>query len=209
MASRLKKIRSEKNLSQRELSRIAGIEQATLSRIERGEMSLLSPHVATLARALGVTVPKLLGIVSNITPSQVGSRRIPIMSYKQIGKSLSFTPLAEELEMTDFVRVDLPHSADTFATRIEGDSMENVFSEGDVVVIDPDIHAQPGDFVVAVDDTGTTTFRRYRDLGVNKDGNRIFELIPLNSLYASLRSDQQFTTIKGVMVEHRKYRRAK
>lgn len=206
MASRLKKFRAEKKISQRELSRITGIEQATLSRIERGEMSLLSPHVATLARALNIPVSKLLGITSNIAPAHVGSRRIPVLSYKQAGSFSSLTPFIQEEEMTDFVLVDLPHSASTFALRVQGDSMEDVFAEGDVVVIDPDMDLQPGDYVVALEDNGNTTFRRYKDSGINDEGNRIFELVPLNSLYPTLRSDRQGITIKGVMVEHRKYR---
>lgn len=207
MASRLKKLRSDKNISQRELSRITGIEQATLSRIERGEMDLLSPHVAKLSRALNVPISRLLGIASNIAPAQLGSRRIPVLSYKQAGSFTSQTPFSQEEDMTDFVLIDLPHSAKVFALRIQGPSMESMFTEGDVVVIDPEVYVQPGDFVVAVEDGGDTTFRRYRDLGINDAGNRVFELEPLNSLFPTLRSDRLPLTIKGVMVEHRKYRR--
>jgi SOS-response transcriptional repressor LexA len=209
MASRLKKLRSDKKISQRELSRITNIEQATISRIERGEMSLLSPHVPTLSRALGVPPAKLLGYTVVTTPAQVGSRRIPVLSFDQAGRLANLAALPEDVEMKDSVLVDLPHSANAFALRIQGDSMEHVFAEGDVVVIDPDVDVQPGDFVFAVVESEGPTFRRYRDVGMNDDGNRVFELDPLNKLFAAFRSDRQTITIKGVMVEHRKYRRKK
>lgn len=206
MATRLKKFRADKNISQRELSRLTGIEQATLSRIERGEMSLLSPHAASISHALGIPVSKLLGIVSNIAPAQVGSRRIPVLTYLQAGASDRLTQSPAEENMSDYVLIDLPHSVRSFALRLEGDSMMNRFSPGDVIVVDPDIHAQPGDFVVAKDQSSTATFRQYRDLGINESGNPVFELIPLNTLYARMRSDAQQITILGVMVEHRTYR---
>ena len=101
---------------------------------------------------------------------------------------------------------DLEHPPSTFALRIRGNSMEPEFREGDVVVIDPTIQPHPGDFVVATDDGGEATFKQYRSAGINERGHDVFELCPLNPLYAPMRSDRQQIAIVGVMVEHRKYR---
>jgi len=209
MASRLKRFREERKLSQRELSRLTGIEQGTLSRIERGEMHLVSPHVKKLSQVLAVSEARLLGIVSNITPGQVGSRRIPIMDLTQLGKPPASEQDASMGPMTSYVLSDLQHSPNTFAFHVRGDSMEPLFCEGDKVVVDPDINLRPGDFVVAeVGDSGENVFRRYRDLGVDASGNRLFELLPLNTLYPSLRSDHHTLTIRGIMVEHTRYRKS-
>jgi hypothetical protein len=40
-------------------------------------------------------------------------------------------------------------------------------------------------------------------------GNMVFELIPLNDDYPTLRSDVDHIRIVGTMVEHRKYRRSR
>lgn len=207
MASRLKKFREERKISQRELSRLTGIEQGTLSRIERGEMGLVSPHAKKISQVLGISEARLLGIVSNITPGQIGSRRIPIMDLTQLGKPPASEHDASTDLMASYVLSDFPRSVNTFAMYIRGDSMEPTFCEGDLVVVDPDVSIKPGDFVIARIGNWENVFRRYRDLGLNPDGNKIFELIPLNSLYASVRSDHQELTILGIMVEHRRYRK--
>ena len=43
--------------------------------------------------------------------------------------------------------------------------------------------------------------------GMNERGNMIFELVPLNDDFPSLRSDVNDIHIVGTMIEHRKYRR--
>lgn len=85
--------------------------------------------------------------------------------------------------------------------------MEPTFDPGDLVVIDPDIPYQPGDYVVAVGPEGGATFGRYKATGVNAEGADTFEVVPTNPYYAPLRSGAQSLTIGGVMVEHRKFRR--
>lgn len=209
MASRLKKFREDRQISQRELSRLTGIEQATLSRIEKGDMTLISPHVEKLSKALGIPISKLLGITSNISPANIGSKRVPILTYEQAASFRPAREFVEDDEVRDFVPIDLPHSTNSFALRIEDDSMEPTFNVGDVIVVDPDINPiKPGDHVFAVGDDKECVFRRYRDLGFNDEGNRVFELIPINKMYAPVRSDRIHFEIRGVMVEHRKYRKS-
>jgi SOS-response transcriptional repressor LexA len=207
MAKRLRQFREEKQISQRELSRLTGIEQGTISRIERGEMELVSPHLRKLSRILGVSEARLLGIASNITPGQIGSQRIPIRDLTQLRTPIAAEQHASTDPMDTFVLSDFSRSVRAFALHIRGDSMEPTFCEGDLVVIDPEVTLRPGDFVVGQIADGDSVFRRYRDIGVNVDGNRIFELMPLNPLYASVRSDISQLTITGVMVEHRRYRK--
>lgn len=209
MASRLKRLREERKVSQRELSRLSGIDQATLSRIEKGEMSLISPHVETLSKTLGIPISKLLGIASNISPANVGSKRVPILTYEQAASRKPAREFVEEEEVMNFVPIDLPHSANTFALYVEGDSMEPTFNSGDVIVIDPDVSVRPGDSVISVDSDNECLFRRYRDLGFNDEGNKVFELVPINKMYPAIRSDRHHFEIRGVMVEHRKYRKSK
>lgn len=170
-------------------------------------MELISPNATKLSRALGIPIWQLLGVVSNLATASLGSRRVPLLHVDKAGKLAPVSP-AEEFGMNYLlVSADSGYSADVFAQIIQGDSMMPEYREGDCVVIDPNVMAEPGDCVVAVDQEGRALFRKFRDVGANEDGNRVFELLPLNKMYPSVRSDRQFLTIKGVMVEHRIYRR--
>ncbi len=81
------------------------------------------------------------------------------------------------------------------------------FKPGDRVIIDPSTSPQPGDYVVAKNGEEEATFKKYRPRGVNERGDVVFELVPLNEDYPSMRSDVTPIRIVGTMVEHRKYRR--
>jgi transcriptional regulator with XRE-family HTH domain len=62
MGARLKRLRDEKGISQQELARQCGVTQATISRLESGELQDMQTSTARrLARALGVSVDYLIG----------------------------------------------------------------------------------------------------------------------------------------------------
>lgn len=104
--------------------------------------------------------------------------------------------------MTD---VDVSNSA--FALKIQGDSMLPQFKEGDIVIVDPAITPQPGDFVVAKNAEQEAAFKKYRPRGNNEQGKLVFELTALNPDYPTLRSDIDHCRVVGVMVEHRQFRK--
>ena len=62
----------------------------------------------------------------------------------------------------------------SFALRVQGPSMEPEFTEGDYIIVDPEIRAESGDYVVAKNGDEEATFKRYF-----KDGEKHF-LMPLN-----------------------------
>ena len=145
--------------------------------------------------------------VVNVGPASIGARRVPLISYIQAGLwSEVFDNFsvgdAEEWLITDS---DLSESA--FALEIKGDSMLPDFKPGDRVIIDPDVTPLPGDFVAAKNGSNEATFKKYRPRGADSLGNMIFELIPLNEDFPSVRSDVTPIRIVGTMVEHRKYRK--
>jgi SOS-response transcriptional repressor LexA len=145
--------------------------------------------------------------VSNVAPAAVGSRRIPLVSYVQAGDMTEVVDAYAMGEGVEFLLTDLDLSSNAFALRIKGDSMLPEFREGDVVMIDPAVKPQPGDFVVAKNGENEATFKKYRPRGIGAHGVTIFELVPLNEDYPSMRSDETPIMIIGTMMEHRRYRR--
>jgi len=176
--------------------------------------SLRADTAAALERATGYRAawlvtgkgPKLVD-VQNVGPADLGAHRIPLISYVQAGVWTGVVDNYQPGDAEDFLLTDLELSGSAFALEIKGDSMLPEFKPGDRVIIDPNVSPQPGDFVVAKNGEEEATFKKYRPRGINERGETVFELVPLNEDYPSMRSDQTPIRIVGTMVEHRKYRR--
>lgn len=163
------------------------------------------------SRKNGETVSATRVIGSNVSPAQIGLRPIPVISSIQAGKLTYISDpypagAGYAIEYTD----DHDLSRWTFALDVEGESMLPEFRPGDRIIVDPEVTPNPGDFVVARNGSDEATFKKYRPRGMNAAGEMVFELVPLNADYATMRSDVEQLTIIGVVVEHRKkYRRRK
>lgn len=144
---------------------------------------------------------------SNVSPAQIGTKHIPLLSYVSAGAWTGAIDAFQPNDAHDWLVTDLELSEGAFALEIKGDSMQPDFKPGDRVIIDPGISPQPGDFVVAKNGEEEATFKKYRPRGVDANGNVVFELVPLNEDYPTMRSDVAPIRIVGTMVEHRKYRR--
>jgi SOS-response transcriptional repressor LexA len=143
---------------------------------------------------------------TNVEDAVIGSRSIPVLDHVQAGQWTAVSTRRTDAEPYEFVMTDLLLGPAAFAMRIRGESMLPDFIEGDVVIIDPDVAPQPGDFVVAANG-GDAVFKQYRERGVTASGVKVFELMPLNKFYPVIRSDITPMRIVGTMVEHRRYRR--
>lgn len=214
---RLKLLLSE--MTQAELARRSGVAASYISRSLRlpGDDGYKSIGEVT-ARKLEAGARKPEGWLDalgggferdmpQLQPAPIGERRIPLISHVQAGNWSEATDPHAMGDGFDFLLTDQELSESAFALEIKGDSMLPEFKPGDRVIIDPEVHPQPGDFVVAKNGEEEATFKKYRPRGVNEFGGDVFELVPLNEDYATMRSDVQPIRIVGTMVEHRKYRR--
>lgn len=91
---------------------------------------------------------------------------------------------------------------DVFGVRVDGDSMTPRFHTNDELVVDPNICANSGDFVIACNNDYEVTFKKYRITGYDEHGREEFELVPLNPDFAPLNSKVHKIGIIGVVVEH-------
>jgi SOS-response transcriptional repressor LexA len=192
--------------SREQLAEKTGISAVSVFRIENGRQQPRPNLLNKICRVFGKEPGEFYSSQSNVEEAPIGGRRIPVLDYVQVDQwdALGYSPGDEELR--ESVMTDLEYPASTFGLRIQGSSMEPEFRAGDVVVIDPTVTPQPGDYVVATEAGGDTTFKQFRNAGLNENGVDVFELHPLNPLYAPMRSDRQQIRIVGVMVEHRTYR---
>lgn len=140
----------------------------------------------------------------NVSPAPIGMRPVPVISSVQAGalrdmESPYPSGAGYAMEYTD---QDLSRWA--FALDVEGLSMAPQFQPGDRIIVDPDLAPNPGDFVVARNGSEQATFKKYRPRGIDSRGEMIFELVPLNEDYPTLRSDNEKLVVIGVVTEHRK-----
>jgi SOS-response transcriptional repressor LexA len=139
-----------------------------------------------------------------VDPNQIADivRFIPRISWVQAGM---WTEIVDHLAPGDAEEMIACHKnigKHGFALKIKGKSMEPDFKEGDLVLIDPDLQPNPGDFVVAKNSEEEATFKRYRPRGMNDKGEFYFELVPLNEDFETMRSDRQSIQIIGVAIDH-------
>lgn len=210
---KIKQIREAKRLTILDVENKSGV--SGLSRIENGKQWLSEEKLQALAEALGVPVAEFFtpaaSFDKNVKDVLGRARPVPVISPIQAGKLKEIAdpyPPGAGYAM-EYVEEQDNYSRWTFALEIDGLSMTPDFQSGDRVIIDPEVSPNPGDFVAAKNHEEAATFKKYRARGVDANGHMIFELVPLNPDFETMRSDLERLEIIGVMVEHRKKRRPK
>ena len=216
LAARAKLARKRAGLTQVEAAKASGVNQSDISKIERGD-TLRSVGTLSLAKAYGVS-PHWLDtgdgpmdpvFDANIKKVAPGARAYPVISMIQAGHLKEMANPYEPNDGFDIEFGDDDASEWAVFVEIKGDSMLPEFKPGDRVRIDPEVVPRPGDFVAAKNTALEATFKKYRVRGIDPLGNEVFELVPLNDDYPTLRSDEHALTVIGTMTEHRRRFRRK
>lgn len=222
LQERLREALADSQISQSELARRVGLSRGAVSFWFNGvTKELTADNLLAAAQALGVN-PIWLGsgkgskkpgaallspdFDSNVVPSSIGSRRVPLINYVQAGE-LTEIGAAFSGEALEYLLTDMDLSEHAFALEIAGMSMSPDFKPGDRIIVDQEVCPQPGDFVVARNGGYEATFKKYRPRGIDDNGNDVFELVPLNEDFPTLYSRQEPLIIIGTMMEHRRYYR--
>lgn len=194
-------------LNTTDLAKLTGLSQSFLSRVERGESGISEDNLIKVAGALKLSVHRLLEPEdSNVSLISLPGKPLPVLDYVQAGRWMSVQQGLADSDVQEHLLANADTPPSSFFLRIRGNSMEPTYREGDVVLIAPTVQPRPGDCVVATDENGDATFKKYRDVGVDDNGRSIFELVALNDDYGTLRSDRMHIAIVGTMTEHRRYR---
>ncbi|THF64466.1 S24 family peptidase [Pseudothauera rhizosphaerae] len=113
----------------------------------------------------------------NTSPALERTGRVPLISWVRAGEFASAADLLQPGDAYEWIDTSTPVRAHTFALRVEGDSMEPEFMAGTILVVEPDIAAQPGDYVIAKNGDQEATFKQ-----LVRDGADLY-LKPLNPRY--------------------------
>lgn len=196
--ARLRSAREALGLSQQQLADKCGVGQGSISKIERGDQDE-SRHTVKLASALrvnalwlatgdgprselsgsasvGVTALATLSSDSNVRAAPASRGRVPVISNVQAGHLTDVVDNFSPGDADEWIETGVPINRHTFALIVEGDSMEPVFTAGMRVVVEPDISANIGDYVIAGNGEQATLKK------LVSDGGELY-LQPLNPRY--------------------------
>lgn len=169
-------LRKQSGMSQKEFGKIAGVTRAAVSQWEggfseprMGAIQAIADHFGVLKSNIiedngmdGVDVSRSIArprIPGSITPAPARRASLPLLGRVHAGD-------AQEPEVVD-ERMSLPaevaerHPRGYFLV-VEGDCMSNVYPEGCVILIDPDVAPTSGSIaVVSIDGADYVTRRLY------------------------------------------------
>lgn len=153
--------RLAKGWTQAELAKRIGTTQQQIARYESGENDVKSSVIVKLSEALGVTISYLLGIASedgyvSVRPST--SHAMPV-----VGRIAAGTPreaIGVEGETHDTPESLWERHRDAFWLVVAGNSMNRLFAEGTLVLIDPDEEVRNGDVAVVFVNGDDATLKR-------------------------------------------------
>lgn len=202
LGAKIKERRVRLGWSVTKLATLAEISQSFLSRIENGISTGSWETYIKIAGAMGTSVDSFL--LSNVEAAPLDWRQIPVLDYREAALWTIDSSLAQ-LGQHESIMTNLEHPPSTFALRLRDDSNAPQYQPDDIVVINPAKQPKFGRMILAANQGGDAIFAQYRDGGINERGEKVFELHPLNPVYAPMRSDRLQLSIVGTMVEHRRY----
>jgi SOS-response transcriptional repressor LexA len=108
-------------------------------------------------------------------------RRVPLLTWTHIGHVVGSQKQATAIDPETLLETELPGDR-TFALRVRDDSMNPLFSEGEIIFVDPDLPSEVNHYVVAGDEAApeAALLRELKEIG----GRPV--LHPLNRRYPDL-----------------------
>ena len=187
LASRLRDARTEKQMTQVQLSRVSGVRQSDISKIERGD-TMRSTSTVELAQALGIDPVWLAtgdgemrfsASASVEVEEMLGGRGVPLISWVQAGEWSDVSDPFHPGEAEDWLPCPVRHGPRTYCVRVRGDSMHNPtgrpsYADGDIIFVDPDRESKAGDrVIVRLDDHQEATFKQL----MIEDGRKLLKAL--------------------------------
>lgn len=180
---------------------------ARISNWEQGTRSPGPVEAKLLAQSLNVSASYLLCLTDNpqgeLTHTSGHAHRfIPVLAMTDAhnAKDLIAGSNTERTIVVDGFNKS-QNSKCLFAVTVEDNSMQPQFNAGDLVVVDAELSAKPGDYVLAyLPEKKQSVLRKYGEAS-----GSVFQLLASNELWATVNVKQEDeAAVIGVVVEHRR-----
>lgn len=158
---RLKMLREEKGLTQKDLAEKLSLTPKAISFYELGSREPSGDALIHMAHILGTTTDYLLGNSTTKEANQKVGRgvRIPVL-----GRVVAGIPIEAVEEILDYEEItpELAASGEFFALKIRGHSMEPRMMEGDVVIVRRQDDVESGDVAIVLVNGNEATVKRVK-----------------------------------------------
>lgn len=199
LRQRIKRMRTHKDLTLKEVANYLGIKEATAQRYESGEIKNIPyDNIVLMAKLFDCSPQYLMGWETQNSSSKKGVK-IPVL-----GKVPAGVPVEAVEDIIDYeeITVEMAKEGEFFGLQIKGNSMEPRICEGDVVIVRKQDDAETGDLVVAMINGNEATCKR---LMKYKDGIRLMPNNPAYEpmYYSNKEIEEKPVKIIGKVVENR------
>lgn len=181
VGQRIRDGRHRLRLSETEFAHALGVSRSAVQQWERvGGTAPKRSRQSQVATVLGISLAELLTGDSALTAGAAVRTKVPLVDDVEAGGYGAVDNFADDQDF-EMVRVSCPVKRYTYALRVYGDSMTSdcvdSFPEGSIIIVEPEMEALPGDYVVTLNAKNETTFKQ-----LIRDGGEFF-LKPLNTRY--------------------------
>lgn len=158
--TRLKQLRNERKINQRELAKYLKVAPSTISMYENGQREPNFEVLEVLADFFNVDMNYLLGKTDKTTKLLIDKPqglKIPVLGTVAAG-----IPISAVEDILDYEEVpqSWENQGEFFALKIKGDSMEPRMESGDVVIVRQQSDANSGDTVIVLVNGDDATCKR-------------------------------------------------
>ncbi|KKB04235.1 helix-turn-helix domain-containing protein [Pantoea anthophila] len=203
LGDRIRLRRKSLQLTQKQLAQQVNVSHVAVSQWEKEETLPRGENLLRLSEALGCAPAFLIegdGPVFSES-AWAGLHQIPLLAQRDVAQWLSD---AASVRQDRLMHNDMALSQQSFAFRVEDQSMAPAILRDDVVIIDPSLSPQPGDSVLALQQQ-VALLRTWRQRG-SEEGVTQFELAPVNINFPELHSRRDNLKLIGTLVELRRFR---
>lgn len=199
IGKRIKDLREEKNLTQKEFAHKIGVSVQAVSAWESGIRHPNSTQRKKIWEFFSVTEAELFGGSSKKDLPAV--QKIPVISWVHANKFEEINDPFPVGISDEYIYSDIK-GEHIFALRVQNNCMEPEFLEGDTIIVQPSAAVTSGDYIIVADrESNTATFKQLKQYGNKKI------LHPLNPKYNDIELDhkKQYVVVGKIVEKIKKY----
>ena len=158
----IKSRRMELNLTLEQVGDLVGVGKSTVRKWETGDIeNMKRDKIVKLAKALRVSPSYIMGIEDE----QPQLETLPVKKIPVVSKISAGLPIYSEENLIDYIYFatnKLNSDKEEFALKVSGDSMDKIFQDGDIVVVEKDSVVENGQLGVVMINGYNATVKRIR-----------------------------------------------
>lgn len=162
MKTDIKSRRKELNLTLEQVGDLVGVGKSTVRKWETGDIeNMKRDKIVKLAKALRVSPSYIMGIEEE----QPQLETLPVKKIPVVSKISAGLPIYSEENLIDYIYFatnKLNSDKEEFGLKVSGDSMDKIFQDGDIVVVEKDSIVENGQLGVVMINGYNATVKRIR-----------------------------------------------